>query len=100
MTPLELARKVRDAGGVAGLLYTDVSRDGTEQGPNVEATAALAREAGMPVLASGGVGSVEHIAALAAVAGAGIEGVVVGRALYTGAVSLPDAMRVARGRAC
>jgi phosphoribosylformimino-5-aminoimidazole carboxamide ribotide isomerase len=100
MTPLELARKVRDAGGVAGLLYTDVSRDGTEQGPDVEATAALAREAGMPVLASGGVGSVEHIAALAAVAGAGIEGVVVGRALYTGAVSLPDAMRVARGRAC
>jgi phosphoribosylformimino-5-aminoimidazole carboxamide ribotide isomerase len=97
MTPLELAQKVRDAGGVAALLYTDVSRDGTEQGPNVEATATLAREAGLPVLASGGVGRVEHIAALAAVARAGIEGVVVGRALYTGAVTLPDAIRAAGG---
>jgi phosphoribosylformimino-5-aminoimidazole carboxamide ribotide isomerase len=104
LTPLDLARAVRDAGGVAALLYTDVGRDGTEQGPNVAATAALAREAGLPVLASGGVGSVDHIAALAAVAGAGIEGVVVGRALYTGAVTLPDAIRAAggapRGRPC
>ena len=48
MTPLELAHAVRDAGGVAALLYTDVSRDGTEQGPNVTATAALARESGIP----------------------------------------------------
>ena len=97
LTPIELARAVRDSGGVAALLYTDISRDGTEQGPNVQATAALARDSGMPVLASGGVGSVAHIAALAAVADAGIEGVVVGRALYTGAVSLPDAMRSAAG---
>jgi phosphoribosylformimino-5-aminoimidazole carboxamide ribotide isomerase len=96
-TPLELAHRVRDAGGVAALLYTDVSRDGTEQGPNVAATAALARGAGIPVLASGGVGGAEHIAALAAVAGAGIEGVVVGRALYTGAVTLPAAIQAARG---
>jgi phosphoribosylformimino-5-aminoimidazole carboxamide ribotide isomerase len=50
----------------------------------------------MPVLASGGVGSVADIAALAAVADAGIEGVVVGRALYTGAVSLSEAMRAAQ----
>jgi phosphoribosylformimino-5-aminoimidazole carboxamide ribotide isomerase len=98
MAPLELAHRVRDAGGVAALLYTDVSRDGTEQGPNVAATADLARGAGIPVLASGGVGRVEHIAALAAVAGAGIEGVVVGRALYTGAVALADAIRAAGGR--
>ena len=97
MTPLQLAHAVCDAGGVASLLYTDVSRDGTEQGPNVTATAALARDSRMPVLASGGVGQVEHIAALAAVASAGIEGVVVGRALYTGAVTLPDAIRAAGG---
>jgi phosphoribosylformimino-5-aminoimidazole carboxamide ribotide isomerase len=100
LTPLELSRKVRDAGGVASLLYTDVSRDGTEQGPNVASTAELARGSRIPVLASGGVGSVDHIAALAAVADAGIEGVVVGRALYTGAVTLPDAIRAARGAAC
>jgi phosphoribosylformimino-5-aminoimidazole carboxamide ribotide isomerase len=98
VTPLELAHAVRDAGGVAALLYTDVSRDGTEQGPNVAATVALARDAGIPVLASGGVGRVEHIEALAAAASAGIEGVVVGRALYTGAVRLPDAIRAAGGR--
>jgi phosphoribosylformimino-5-aminoimidazole carboxamide ribotide isomerase len=99
VTPLALARAAREAGGVAALLYTDVGRDGTEQGPNVAATAALARGAGIPVLASGGVGSVAHVAALAAVAEAGIEGVVVGRALYTGAVRLPDAIRAAAGRA-
>ena len=98
LTPLELALAVRERGAVAALLYTDIGRDGTERGPNVEATADLARRSGIPVLASGGVGSVADIAALAAVADAGIEGVVVGRALYTGAVSLPDAMRaVARG---
>jgi phosphoribosylformimino-5-aminoimidazole carboxamide ribotide isomerase len=99
VTPFQLAAAARAAGGVAALLYTDVSRDGTEQGPNVAATAALAREAGIPVLASGGVGSVAHIRALAAVADAGIEGVVVGRALYTGAVTLADALRAAAGGA-
>ena len=95
LTPLELALAVRERGTVAALLYTDISRDGTEQGPNIEATADLARRSGIPVLASGGVGSLADIAALAAVADAGIEGVVVGRALYTGAISLPDAMRAA-----
>jgi phosphoribosylformimino-5-aminoimidazole carboxamide ribotide isomerase len=99
LTPLELALAVRERAGVAALLYTDISRDGTEQGPNVEATAELARRSGVPVLASGGVGSVAHIAALAAVADAGIEGVVIGRALYTGAVTLPDALRAAAGGA-
>jgi phosphoribosylformimino-5-aminoimidazole carboxamide ribotide isomerase len=98
LRPIELALAVRDQGNVAALLYTDISRDGTEQGPNVQATADLARGSGIPVLASGGVGSLADIAALAAVADAGIEGVVVGRALYTGAVKLPEAMRaVARG---
>ena len=72
--------------------------DGTGRGPNIEDTVALAQTSGIPVLASGGVGSVADIAALAAVAEAGIEGVVVGRALYTGGVSLSDAMRAVRGR--
>jgi phosphoribosylformimino-5-aminoimidazole carboxamide ribotide isomerase len=99
LTPLDLALAVRDRGNVAALLYTDIARDGTEQGPNVQATADLARRSGMPVLASGGVGSVAHIAALAAVADAGIEGVVIGRALYTGAVTLADALRAAAGGA-
>jgi phosphoribosylformimino-5-aminoimidazole carboxamide ribotide isomerase len=93
LSPLALATAVR--GRVAALLYTDIARDGTETGPNVAATADLARRSGIPVLASGGVGSVADVAALAAVADAGIEGVVIGRALYTGAVRLADAMRAA-----
>jgi phosphoribosylformimino-5-aminoimidazole carboxamide ribotide isomerase len=87
------------AAGAAALLYTDVSRDGTERGPNIDDTVALARAVRLPVLASGGVGSVADIAALAAVSAAGIAGVVVGRALYTGAVSLRDAMGAAARRA-
>jgi phosphoribosylformimino-5-aminoimidazole carboxamide ribotide isomerase len=89
LTVIELGRRARDAGAVA-LLYTDVSRDGTELGPNIEATAALAMAVGVPVLASGGVGSVEDLVRLAAVPG--VLGTVVGRALYTGAIALPDAL--------
>jgi len=89
LTVSELGRRAHEAGAVA-LLYTDVSRDGTGLGPNVEATAALARAVGLPVLASGGVGTVEDLVRLAAVPG--VLGTVVGRALYTGAVSLADAL--------
>jgi phosphoribosylformimino-5-aminoimidazole carboxamide ribotide isomerase len=98
LTPIEFALALRDQGGaqrIGALLYTDVSRDGTGRGPNIDDTVALAKASGIPVLASGGVGSVSAVAALAAVADAGIEGVVVGRALYTGALSLAEAMRVA-----
>src|SRR5262249_33132212 len=80
---------------IAALLYTDVGRDGTGRGPNVETTVEVAKASGIPVLASGGVGSLAAVGALAGVGDAGIEGVVVGRALYTGAVSLSDAMRAA-----
>jgi phosphoribosylformimino-5-aminoimidazole carboxamide ribotide isomerase len=89
LTVVEVGRRAR-AAGAAALLYTDVSRDGTELGPNVEATAVLAAAVGLPVLASGGVGTLEHLRALAAVPG--VMGTVVGRALYTGAVSLKDAL--------
>lgn len=89
VTVREVAARAREAGAVA-LLYTDVSRDGTALGPNVEETAALARETGMPVLASGGVGSVDDLRRLAAVPG--VVGAVVGRALYTGAVDLREAL--------
>ena len=81
--------------GAAALLYTDVSRDGTERGPNVEDTAALATEVGLPVLASGGVAGVDDLVRLARVPG--VNGAVVGRALYTGAVDLPAALAAVRG---
>jgi len=82
------------AAGACTIIYTDIARDGTQGGPNVWSTEAVARAVGIPVLASGGVGSLEDIRQLAGIPG--VAGVVVGRALYTGAVSLRDAMAEAR----
>jgi phosphoribosylformimino-5-aminoimidazole carboxamide ribotide isomerase len=90
---VELGGRARDAGAVA-LLYTDVSRDGTELGPNVEATGALAEAVQLPVLASGGVARVEDLTRLARVPG--VLGTVVGRALYTGAIDLAAALTALR----
>jgi phosphoribosylformimino-5-aminoimidazole carboxamide ribotide isomerase len=91
-TVAEVGARARDA-GAAALLYTDVSRDGTETGPNVEETESLARRVAMPVLASGGVGRVEDLKRLAAIPG--VVGAVVGRALYTGAIDLREASAAA-----
>ena len=90
---VEVGRRARDA-GAAALLYTDVSRDGLEGGPNVEDTKALATDSAMPVLASGGVARVEDLVRLAGIPG--VEGTVVGRALYTGAVDLRAAVAAVR----
>jgi phosphoribosylformimino-5-aminoimidazole carboxamide ribotide isomerase len=79
----------------AAIVYTDIERDGTERGPDVEGTAAVARAAGVPVVASGGVGSLAHLRALAA-ASPRPAGVIVGRALYTGALALPAAIAAVR----
>ena len=90
----DVGRRAR-AAGAAALLYTDVTRDGMERGPNVEDTAALAAEVALPVLASGGVAGVDDLVRLARVPG--VSGTVVGRALYTGAVDLPAAIAAVRG---
>ena len=81
----ELARRFADA-GVAAIVYTDIERDGALQGVNAEATAALAEAVKLPVIASGGVASLDDIARLLAVAEVGIEGVICGRALYDGRI--------------
>jgi phosphoribosylformimino-5-aminoimidazole carboxamide ribotide isomerase len=86
---VELAAEAARA-GAAELLYTDIGRDGTQRGPNLGATLAVARAAGIPVLASGGVGSLADLRALARIPG--VAGAVVGRALYTGAVDLREAL--------
>jgi phosphoribosylformimino-5-aminoimidazole carboxamide ribotide isomerase len=78
------------AAGAGALLYTDVSRDGTGLGPNVDDTAELARALAIPVLASGGVAQLGDLTRLARVPG--VAGTVVGRALYTGAVTLAAAI--------
>jgi phosphoribosylformimino-5-aminoimidazole carboxamide ribotide isomerase len=89
--PLALGRKwARD--GVAGFVYTEVVRDGVMTGLDLEATARFARAAGGRVIASGGVGSLDHLRALKTIASAGIEGVIVGRALYERAFTLAEAL--------
>lgn len=80
---------------IAAVLYTDVSRDGMGTGPNVPATAALAARSPFPVIASGGVGTVEHLEALSAIAN--VESAVMGRALYDGSVTLEQALAAAEG---
>jgi phosphoribosylformimino-5-aminoimidazole carboxamide ribotide isomerase len=94
VTAIDLARRFADL-GAACIIYTDIERDGTQQGVNVAATRALAAGVGIPVIASGGVGSLDDIAALLPCEPDGVVGVIVGRALYTGAVSLPAAIQLA-----
>ena len=86
----DLARRFEDA-GVAAIIYTDINRDGAMQGPNVEATAALARAVTIPVIASGGVSSLADLVALRATGV--IAGAISGRALYDGAIDLGAALR-------
>jgi phosphoribosylformimino-5-aminoimidazole carboxamide ribotide isomerase len=92
---LDLARRFEDA-GVAALVFTDIARDGMLQGVNLEATDALARAVRIPVIASGGVASLEDIEALAALRNPNIAGVIVGRALYDGCIDAAEALRIAR----
>jgi phosphoribosylformimino-5-aminoimidazole carboxamide ribotide isomerase len=84
--------------GVMAIVYTDISRDGMMQGVNVEATARLAQAVRIPVIASGGVGSLEDIRRLLAHEEDGIDGVIVGRALYEESFTLPDAIALAGGQ--
>ena len=86
----DLARSFEDA-GVAAIIYTDINRDGAMQGPNVDATAALANAVSIPVIASGGVSSLTDLIALRD-CGAPLNGAISGRALYDGALDLKQAL--------
>jgi phosphoribosylformimino-5-aminoimidazole carboxamide ribotide isomerase len=93
---LQVAPRVA-AMGAAAIVYTDIGRDGTQEGPDIDGTRAVAHAAGIPVIASGGIGCVDHIRAVAGLAADGVAGVIVGRALYTGSVALTDAIAAADG---
>ena len=92
-TPVEIAKRYEDQ-GVAAIIFTDIGRDGALTGVNVEATAALADAVAIPVIASGGVASVNDIEALAK-EGPGLEGAIIGRALYDGRINPAEAVRAA-----
>ena len=90
---VELAKKMA-AVGVEHIIFTDISRDGMLSGVNVEATAELAKTSGIKVIASGGVSSLAAIKALQLHEADGIEGCIIGKAIYTGALDLKEALAV------
>lgn len=89
---VDFAKKMT-ALGVKTIVYTDIATDGTLAGPNVKAMAQMAEAVDADIIASGGVGSLEHIKSLVTT---GVEGVIVGRALYTGDVNLSEAIEAVK----
>ena len=92
----ELARRF-EGFGVAAIIYTDISRDGMLSGPNIEATRALAESISIPVIASGGVSKLSDIKSLMEIESSGVSGVITGKAIYTGAISLAEAVALTKG---
>ena len=88
---IELAKEFEDC-GVAAINFTDIQRDGMQTGPNLDATLQLAEAVSIPVVASGGVSSIEDIKNLLPFERAGVVGVIVGRALYSGQLDLKEAL--------
>jgi phosphoribosylformimino-5-aminoimidazole carboxamide ribotide isomerase len=94
----DLAKQM-SAAGAAAIIYTDIHRDGTMAGPNLEALRELANEISIPTIASGGVSSLRDLLNLLALESIGVTGTIIGRAIYTGEVSLIEAIRaVGEGR--
>jgi phosphoribosylformimino-5-aminoimidazole carboxamide ribotide isomerase len=93
MTALALARRVEDA-GAAAIIYTDISRDGAMEGPNIETTVSLARAVNVPVIASGGVSSMADLMALKKAGDGLLEGVISGRAVYDGLIDVKAAVKL------
>jgi phosphoribosylformimino-5-aminoimidazole carboxamide ribotide isomerase len=87
--------------GVSAIIYTDIARDGMLQGPNLEATRLLAESISIPVIASGGVSSLRDIENLLAIEASGVVGVITGKAIYTGALDLREAVALTKkGKSC
>ncbi len=93
MTVFQLAEEIA-ALGVKRVIFTDTRRDGTLRGPNLEATKKLAECTGLKVIASGGVSSLEDLQQLKGLEMSGVEGIIMGKALYSGAVHLKDALQM------
>jgi phosphoribosylformimino-5-aminoimidazole carboxamide ribotide isomerase len=95
LTALELARRFEDA-GVAAIIYTDIARDGLLKGLNLDATIALAEAISVPVVASGGLASIDDVKALLEPRAARLQGAIAGRALYDGRLDATAALRMIR----
>lgn len=94
---LELAREMQDR-GVQRVVFTDIRRDGTLQGPNLGATGDLARATGLKVVASGGVSTADDLRAVKKLEHLGVDSVIIGKSLYAGTVTLKEALAIAAGK--
>ncbi len=91
----DLAREIQGQ-GVSAIIFTDIQRDGMQTGPNIESTRALAESVSTPVIASGGISSLQDIRSLMEIEPYGVIGAITGRALYTGTVDLREAIALTR----
>ncbi|MBW2330652.1 MAG: 1-(5-phosphoribosyl)-5-[(5-phosphoribosylamino)methylideneamino]imidazole-4-carboxamide isomerase, partial [Deltaproteobacteria bacterium] len=89
--------KVFEENGLAGIIFTDIHKDGMQTGPNIEETKRIAEAVSTPVIASGGVANINDIKALAGLEPHGVVGIITGRALYAGTLELKEALEVAQG---
>ena len=92
---IDVARNFEQS-GVAGIIFTDIHKDGMQTGPNLEETKCIAEAVSTPVIASGGVSDIDHIKAVAELEPHGVIGVITGRALYAGTLELKKALEIAR----
>jgi phosphoribosylformimino-5-aminoimidazole carboxamide ribotide isomerase len=93
----ELARRLEII-GAAGIIYTDINRDGMLSGPNIEATREMVESVGIPVIASGGISCLEDIKNLLKIKN--LWGAITGKAIYSGALNLKEAIQIAAGQEC
>ena len=93
ITSVDLAKQFEDC-GVAAINFTDIYRDGMQTGPNIEETRRLAESVSIPVIASGGVSTIDDIKNLMPLVKYGVTGVITGKALYSGTLSLKEAMKI------
>lgn len=95
MSAVDVAKRFEDS-GVSAIVFTDIKRDGTLAGPNIESIEKLSKNVEIPVIASGGVSGVKDIAALLTINNPELEGVIVGKALYSGAIDLREAIALTK----
>ncbi len=98
ISSVDIARKFEDS-GVCSIIYTDIDRDGTGSGINIDSTVDLAKQTSIPVIASGGVGSLEDLKKVKAAGDKGVTGVIIGKALYEKTISPADAIAIGIGDA-
>ncbi len=95
VTPIEIAKRF-ESSKISSIIYTDIKRDGMKTGPNIDVIKKLASSTNIPIIASGGISSIEDIKRLLPLKSYGVEGVIIGRALYDGDINLAEAIKIAK----